>query len=247
VRGGYRYVWGDAENRAPTLFGGPSGLEATRLKRNVGLAGATYRRGTRLRINFDFEGGGSAHTYFRTSLHDYQRARIGARYQALGSLGLGANFSILNNENPSPTIDYDFRSRENTVSVFWTPQGKLKAVSLTGEYTRSTLRSDIAYLDPTSLTRERSFYRDNAHLATAVLDVVAPGAHSPRFGIGGSLFRSSGSRPAEFYQPLLRVAIPLHRNLQWTTEWRYYGLAEAFYRFEGFNTHLFTTGLRILR
>jgi hypothetical protein len=65
--------------------------------------------------------------------------------------------------------------------------------------------------------------------------------------VGGSLFRSSGSRPTEYYQPLLRAAVPVHRNVQGIAEWRYYGLAETFYKYEGFNTHLFTIGLRILR
>jgi hypothetical protein len=109
------------------------------------------------------------------------------------------------------------------------------------------LRSDITYLNPTSLTRERSFYRDNAHMANAILEIAVPGTYSPRIGVGGSLFRSSGSRPTEFYQPLLRAAVPVHRNVEAIAEWRYYGLAETFYKYENFNTNLFTVGLRLLR
>jgi hypothetical protein len=247
LRGGYRYVWGDASNRAPTLFADATGLESTRLKRHVGIGGATYRIGTNFRINAEFEGAAAEHSFFRTSLYNYRRSRIGARYQVLTSLGLGANFRVLSNENPSPTVNYDFLSRDNSAFVYWTPQGKLKAINLTGEYTRSSLRSEITYLNPTSLTRELSFYRDNAHMASAMLEIAVPGAYSPRIGVGGSLFRSSGSRPTEYYQPLLRAAVPVHRNVQGIAEWRYYGLAETFYKYEGFNTHLFTIGLRILR
>jgi hypothetical protein len=247
IRGGYRYVWGDTAVRAPNVFPSPTGLENLELKRHVGLAGGTYRHNQNLSVSVDFEGAAADHSYFRTSLHDYTKARARGRFQAMNSLGFGASFSVLSNQNPSPTIDYDFLSRENTLSIFWTPQGKLKPISLTGEYTRATLRSDITYLNPVGLARERSFYQDNAHLASAMLDVAVPGARSPRFGIGGALAVTSGSRPTRYYQPTGRFAIPVHRHVQVTGEWRWYGFGEEFYRFEGFRTHLFTAGLRIVR
>jgi hypothetical protein len=247
LRGGYRYVWGDTAVRAPSVFPSPTGQESLQLKRHVGLAGGTYRHGQRLTISADFEGAAASHSYFRTSLHDYRRGRIRARYQAIGSLGFGANFSVLSNQNPSPTIDYDFLSRENTLAVFWTPQGRLQPFNLVGEYTRSTLRSDITFLDPGTLQRERSFYWDNAHLVSAMLEAAVPGAHSPRFGIGGALFISNGSRPTRYYQPTGRVALPVHRNVHVTGEWRWYGFAERFFPIEHFRTHLFTAGLRVIR
>jgi len=60
----------------------------------------------------------------------------------------------------------------------------------------------------------------------------------------GSLFRSSGSRPTQFYQPLIRFTAPAYRRMSWYGEWRYYGFAEPFYMYEGFRTHLLAIGLR---
>jgi hypothetical protein len=179
--------------------------------------------------------------YFRTSLQDYQKARMRVRYQPVPSLTIAAGFSVLSNQNPAPSVNYDFLSRENSASVLWNPSGG-KRFSLSGEYTRSTLRSDVNYLEPQTLDQARSFYRDNAHSAAAMIDLALP--RSGQLSLGGSLFRSSGSRPTEYYQPLARLVMPIRRGVAWISEWRYYGFGETFYSYEGFRTHMATTGLR---
>ena len=75
---------------------------------------------------------------------------------------------------------------------------------------------------------------------------IRPGLN-PRVAFGGSLFRSSGSRPTRFWQPVGRIALPVHPKLAIISEWRWYGFTQPFYRFEEFRTHLFTAGLRITR
>jgi len=247
LRGGYRYVWGDAIVPAPVLTeSGP--FQSAQLTQNVGLAGATFRAWKKLTANFDLEGASSSHDYFRTSLYDYQRARIRARYQATASLSLNAYFSVLNNSNPTPGINYSYLSRDNSVSVLWTPNGG-KRVSLTGDYSRSTLHSDLSYLVPQDLTTAFDHYRDNAHTASSVVDVSLPGYAGmvPKISFGGSLFISSGSRPERFYQPLARLSIPLVKHLSWNSEWRYYGFGEQFYLYEGFRAQVLQTGLRLIR
>jgi hypothetical protein len=247
LRGGYRYVWGDATVRSGTLSQtGP--LESREMKRNVGLAGLTFRPVQKLSLNFDFEGGSSDSAYFRTSLYNYNRARIRTRYQAFGALAFQAAFSVTSNENPSPGIKYDFFSRDTSLSAYWTPGGG-KRFSMTTEYSRSTLRSDINYLLPLGLFAERSFYRDNAHAASTVMDLVLPGyaGLAPKLSLGGSLFVSAGSRPSRYYQPLVRLSLPIEKHVYWNTEWRWLGYGEQFYAFEGFRAHVFQTGLRLMR
>ena len=246
LRGGYRYVWGNAEAPAPVLAGG--GLESSDLRQNVGLAGIGFRTGQKLSANVDYEGASTDHAYFRTSLYNYQKMRARARYQVAPALALQASFSLLDNQNPSPGINYDFLSRQNSLSVMWTPGGG-KRVSILGEYTRSTLRSDINYLIPQLLSPALSFYRDNAHMANAIIDLALPGygGLTPRLAFGGSLFISSGSRPSSYYQPLARLSVPLHKNISWNSEYRYYGYGELFYQYEGFRAHILQTGIRLSR
>jgi hypothetical protein len=247
LRGGHRYVWGDSQFRAPTLsYVGL--LEKGELRRHVGLAGANFRASQKLSFNADFEASSGDRTYFRTSLQDYKKLQARARYQVHSALQLSASFSVLDNQNPAPTISYAFLSRANSLTALWTPAGG-KRISLLGEYTRSTLSSDITFLAPQTLTRERSFYRDNAHSVLSVLDLNLPEVNgaTPKISLGGSMFLSSGTRPTKYYQPLGRFSVPVHKQVQWFTEWRWYGLSEMFYLYEGFRTHLFVTGLRLGR
>jgi len=250
LRGGYRFVWGDAQVLAGDLSQrGP--VVPGQLHRNIGLAGLTYRPSEKLSLNLDYEGSSSDNIYFRTSLNDYHKGRARARYQLLKSLALQANFQVLNNQNPANDIRLDFQSRANAVTLYWTPNNS-KWVSLLAEYDRTTLRSDIAYLALPFLNAATSSYRDNAHTATSAVDLSLPGVKGAKLTVGGSFFISAGflsaeSRPTRYYQPLARLSLPLLKHVYWNTEWQYYGFGEAFYLYEGFHTHIFTTGIRITK
>jgi hypothetical protein len=240
-------VWGDALVSAGVLSqSGP--FSSGELRRSVGLAGATIRPWQKLRISVDYEGASSDQVYFRNSLNGYQQMRARAQYQASTSLSFTANFTVLDNQNPATGVNYDFRARNNSVAAYWTPNGG-KRISVTAEYNRSTLRSDILYLDPPFLTSAISSYRDNAHTASTQIDLALPGYRglTPKLTAGGSLFVSSGSRPTQFYEPLGRLSIPFSKKVIWYTEWRWYGMGEQFYLYEGFRTHAFVTALRLSR
>ena len=245
LRGGYRLLRGDS-TILPGELTQPQSLLSGSLDRNIALAGASYRPTGKLSINLDYEGSSSDHVYFRTDLNDYHKARARARYQFSPNLSAQVNFRVLNNQNPATQIQYSFQSRDNAVSLFWTPGGG-KRISFTAEYDRSTLHSSIDYLLPPFYTPSVSLYRDNAHTATSAMDVALPGIAGAKLEVGGSLFISSGNRASQYYQPLARLSIPVVKHLQWNTEWRYYGYEEQFYLYEGFRTHLFQTGLRYSR
>jgi hypothetical protein len=247
LRAGYRAVWGDATTLASSLSQTGS-LESGELRRNVALGGLNFRASEKLSLNLDYEGASGDHVYFRTSLNDYNRGRARVRFQPLNELFLQANFYVLNNQNPDPSIRYDFQNRGNSLLIAWTPDGG-KRVSILGEYDRSTLRSDIRYLDLPFLNSAISSYRDNAHTATAAIDLTPP-AHrrfAPKLTLGGSLFLSSGSGPSRYYQPLLRLSLPIVNHVNWFTEWQYHELGEAFYLYEGFHTHIFNAGFRFTK
>jgi len=237
LRGGYRYEWGDADVRAPILTGLPT--ESTNLRRNVGIAGFNYRINQKLRITGDAEGSSSGATFFRTSLQDYEKARIRARYDLSQEWRIAADFSLMNNSNPSPNIMLDYASRIESASVFYTPKAA-KWSSLLVDYSRTALRSNILYLIPQLLQATPSIYRENAHSLSVV-------AALKWFSFGGTLYVSSGSRPTNYYQPLARLTLPVHPHVQWITEWRWYSMAEAFYAFENFQSNQVTTSLRFSR
>ncbi len=245
LRGGYRYVWGDA--RDATLP--PAGLASSdqgKLRRSVGIGGIVFRPSQKISISGEAEGGSSSGAYFRTSLYDYQKVRARARYQATAALSLSADFSLLKNDNPLPGNHYDYLAQQESLSFLWAPK---KTWDFQGSYSRSTLRSDIPYLVPQDLQTAQSRYRDNAHTATALFSTSLPGRSglAPKLSAGGSFFISSGSRPTSYFQPSAKLFVPVTKQLNWFTEWQYYGYGEAFYLYEGFRTHLYTTGLRLTR
>ncbi|HYL36661.1 MAG TPA: hypothetical protein VEV17_12175 [Bryobacteraceae bacterium] len=237
VRGGYRYEWGNSDVRAPILTGLP--FESANLRRQVGIAGVNYRIGQKFRITADAEGSSSDQTFFRTSLQDYQKTHIRARYDLSSEWRLAADFSLLNNSDPAQNVKLDYSSKIESASVFWTPKAA-KWGNLLLDYSRSSLRSSVLYLVPQILQPTPSLYRENAHSLSAVAGVKW-------FSLGGSLFISSGSRPTQYYQPLARFTLPLQPHIQWITEWQWYSMAEVFYGFESFRSNQLTTSLRLSR
>ena len=247
LRGGYRYVWGDA-NDVILPAAGLAGADRGRLRRNVGLGAVTFRPNHKISVTGEMEGASSGGAYFRTSLYNYWKARAQARYQATTSLSLAADFTILNNHNPLPGVNYEYLAHQESLSVLWTPGGG-KRWDFEGTYARSDLRSNIGYLSPQDLAPQTSRYRDNSHTATALFNLRLPAGSraAPKLTAGGSSFLSSGSRPTTYYQPIAKLWLPLGKHVDWFAEWRYYGYGEAFYLYEGFRTHLAVTGLRLTR
>jgi hypothetical protein len=244
VRGGYRYVWGDGVGRSGLL--GLMALESGQLKRNVALAGAVVRAGHAFSVHFDSEIARSDKVLYRTSLTDYERFRLRARYQVKPSMLLYAGWHYLDNQNPPKFNSFDLRHQQQAFGIQWLPGGK--SLQLLGEYSRSTIRSNLDYLVPQMLsTRQRSFYRENAHTITAMATLLLPATWTwqPKLSFGGSAFYSGGSRPTEFYQPVVRFTAPIVKHMDLFSEYRWYGISQTFYAYEGFRSHQGIVGLRI--
>jgi len=247
LRGSYRYVWGDALYAFLPAAGLASSAHE-QLRQNIGIGSATYHPTQSISVTGEIEGASSSGVYFRTSLYNYQKVRAQVHYQPLPSLSLSADFTLLNNQNPLAGTNYDYSSHQESLSFYWSPRGG-KIFDIQGSYSRADLRSNIGYLEPEDLSQQVSRYRDNSHTATALIDLTWP--HSKRFtpklAAGGSFFISSGSQPTSYYQPEAKLWLPIGGHMSWFTEWRYYGYGEAFNLYEGFRTHLVTTGVRFTR
>jgi hypothetical protein len=247
LRGGYRYVWGDAADNLLPLAE-LTGPEMTAMHRNVALAGFTFRPIQRISVTGESEVASATGNYFRTSLYNYQKVRGQVRYQALKTLSVAVDFIMLDNQNPTPGVNYDYSSRQESASLFWSPMGG-KYFDIEGSYTRAGIVSDIGYLAPQNLSPQLSRYIDDSHIASGLLNVKLPhtATFAPKLTAGGSLFISSGSRPTSYYQPVATLWLPINKHVSAFADWRYYGYGEAFYLYEGFHTTTFTGGLRFSR
>ena len=248
LRGGYRYVWGDASDAVLPQGGELTGSEQAKLRRNVGLGGVVYRPIQKLLLTAEAEVASSGGVYFNTSLYDYQKVRTQARYQATDSLSVALDFTYLNNENPAPAINFNFRSQQEAASLFWSPRSG-KIFTFQGTYSWSSIRSDILYLIPQTLTPATSNYSENANTATALLNVTLGhwGVVAPKLTAGGSFFISNGSLPTSYYQPMAKLWVPVSKHVQAFAEWWFYGYSDTFASYQGFGTHLAAIGLRYAR
>lgn len=245
ARAGYRYVWGDADE----LVLPPGGLithDNLKLRRNVLLAGVSYRPMAKLSLSADTEVGSSGNAYFPVSLYDYQKVRVHGNYQLPWSLNLSANVSVLQNTSPLPNKN-DFLSHTESLSMQWNPK-VAKRFSFIGTWEHNSLTSNIFYLVPQTLSPALSNYWESGHTITGLVATTIPlFGREVQFSGGGSFLLSNGSRATNYYQPVGKLSVPFGKHLAWNTEWRYYGFSEAFYLYESFRTHLITTGLRFTR
>lgn len=236
--GGHRYLWGDSQVRRATLSpGGP--LEQGYLNRHSAIGGFIYRATTKLIFNGETEVGRGGQTYFRSSLQNFEQMRLRARYQLSDNWHFNARFTRLNNSNPTPGVNFDFHSQQANLTVQWTR----KLFSVMADYTRSAIYSNLNYLDPVYYDIEKSIYRDNAHTGTLAADFRL--LHKATFTLGGSVFRSAGSRPSRYYQPLMRLRAPLTRNVGALVEWRNVSMGQSLYAYVGFGVNQLTVGLRL--
>lgn len=242
IRGGFRNVWGDATMRGPQVTGQVS--ESGQLSQQVLLLGFQMRPKGKLWINGDYERGTSTQAYFRTSLYDYSKGSLRARYQLTPKWNLSLNSLWLDNQNPTTGISLDYRYTQNGVSTLWTPTQKIHFL---GDYYFTTLRSNINFVIPNDGASALSAYRDNAHSASASVELNLPKTKGGTLRFGGSMFRSSGSRPTAFYQPQARLQFPLRPRIALFGEWRFYDYGEPFYQFEQFRNMQFLAGLRFSR
>jgi hypothetical protein len=241
VRGGYRYVWGNA-NDAVLPFEGLITIGQEFMHRQVGMGAVTWRPSPKLSFTGEFEIGSSGGAYFRTSLYDYRKARAMGRYQLLSTLHLSGDYNILSNSNPTLQESYKFLVHQESAALTWNPKGK--KFDFEGSYEHCGYHSQIGYLIPQLLSSAESIYNENCHTISALFNLTYKKA---RLTAGGSAVLTSGSQPTTYYQPVAKLSVPLTKSLGAFAEWRYYGFGEAFYMYESFRANTFTTGLRFSR
>ncbi|MFN0101861.1 MAG: hypothetical protein ACKV2U_07200 [Bryobacteraceae bacterium] len=242
LRGGHSYTWGDGSSRGTSF--NLNGTNTGTLRRHTGTAGGTLRLRPKLTVFADAEVARSSAVLFRTSLADFEKYRVRARYEVSASLNVQANFGDLRNRNPPEFGLFDLRQRQAAAAIQWLPRGG-KRVKLIGEYARSSLRSAIDYTGPQSLARERSEFADNGHTVSAFVDAGL--RHGATLSVGGASYRSSGSRPSRFHQPQIRLTAPLRKNVHVLAEYRWFSFSQPFYRVELFRTHQFMAGIRVIQ
>lgn len=242
LRGGYRYIWGDAQTPGPSFPLRPGTGSAAELKQPVALAGGTLRFGGRLTGSFDYEGSPGDVNFFRTSLLNYHKGRAQVRYRFTSSLAANFVYNILDNRNPNPVIGLNARNQSASGGLSWSPN-EGKRFTVLGEYSYAAWRSDITSISLPFLGRDLLRYRDFGHHANALVDVRI--VKNARVNFGGAFSRNHGSLPTRLYQPQAGLSIPVYKKTALVAEWRYFGFSTLPRNIQFFQLHTFSSGLRI--
>lgn len=246
-RAGHRFVWGDASGAVLPLDWLP-GTPFAALRRQVELAGVTWRPGSRWSAAADAEIGKGSGAWFRTSLYDYRKIRATGNAKLTSSLKVSVDYRTLHNDNPYSGAGYRFDVHQEAATLSWVPKGERMNVQTSWEH--CSYNSSISYLQPQVLQSAVSNYRESCHtlsgMMTATLKNPAEGERI-RLVAGGSAVITTGSRPVTYYQPTARINVPLAKKVALFAEWRYYGLNETLFMYEAFRTHIVTTGVRFAR
>ncbi len=246
IRGGHRYEWGRSLMKAST-YSQDSRYDRLEMERQGGVFGFVMRPVKRVSLMGDLEFIDGIKTYYRTGLYDHTRLRFQTRFELPKNLFFNVNYNRLTNENPNPDVKFWYEADAITGSFQWLPGGGRNA-SIIAEYQRSKVRSDIDFLYPLGLFPVASNYRDYAHTGTMMVDLRLPLArrYSGRISAGGSFTTTSGVRPTDYYQPQGRLVLPVTPKMEFFSEYRYFGLSQTIQVFEGFRTHMYMGGVRLL-
>ena len=176
LRAGYRYLRGDATVLAGSLepdraLSSPARSTAT--SASAASSSAPRRSSPSMAITKARRATASTSAPASTSTTKRASARSG---RPPHRCSFQANFRILDNQNPAPDIRFDFRSRDNSLALFWTP-GRRQARHVHGRV--RPLHQPVGHPLPRPAVPDSGHLvvpDDRAHTATAAADFMLPGS-----------------------------------------------------------------------
>lgn len=221
-------------------------------------------------IFFDVERGTADNVFTRIGNYDYTNLRAKSRYAPTRKLSFNLGLITRNNANPSEIagvslqdFGVDVKSRIFTSSVDWAANSR---VSFSAGYNYSFIDSDavvdyfynsIRHPVGHSLyfVRNNFFYVDTVAQLAPRFSLYASYRINRDRGQGSRLADPTGtpgtlinSYPMNFQSPEARLAIRLHRRLDWNLGYQYYNYNESALvgpRPQNYHAHLPYTSLRV--
>jgi hypothetical protein len=233
------------------------------------LGGFKARPASNLSFYFDAEHGTADNVFSRIGNYDYTNVRAKSRYAPNKKFTFNLAFISRNNANPSEIAgvslqDFgaEIKSRIFTSSVDWTPSSR---VSVSGGYNYNWINSDsvvnyffngVNHPEGHSLyfARNNFFFIDTTVLITPRISFYSSYRINDDNGQGSQVADPIGtpgtlisSYPMSFQSPEARLALRLHRRLDWNFGYQYYNYNEKAIvgpRPQNYHAHLPYTSLR---
>jgi hypothetical protein len=154
------------------------------------------------------------------------------------NLSTTGRVAFMRNSNEQPDVDLNSHRRNYAVALNYEPQQRF---TLSLDYSRTNIFSNIAILLPQTLDADRSLFDERSDAVGGMIGFdVYRGA---RLDFGYRAILNLGSYPLNFHQPYASFSIPLPNRLTWRTNWQYFGYNEKGAALQDYRGHLLTFSL----
>ncbi len=208
----------------------------------TGILGLDFSRGSWLHLSADYESNLTNHALMRTDLLDFDQFHFQAKSHLWNKFSIDASIALLLNPQNYIPVDYTSHNRNYAVALTYEPSDRF---SLSLDYARTNILSDIAILLPQTLQLDRSIFDERGHSIGGSLSLGLYRGSKIDFGYRGLL--NVGSFPLNYHQPFADVSIPLPNHMAIKTSWLYFGYNEKGSSAQDFRTHLVTFALAYMR
>lgn len=219
IRAGHRFTYAEA-----TLQGNDNGeidSETASYTKQTGIVGFSFNRGQWLTLGLDYEKNFKNQAITRTDLLDYDQFKFDWKVRATKSLSLRGRVAYLKNTNDQSDIDFRSHNRNYTMAVNYEPSERF-SVSL--DYSRTSIFSDIAILLPQTLQLDRSLFDERGNGVGGSMSLGL--FRGIRFDVGYRGILNMGTFPLNYHQPNASLLVPLNKQLAFKTSWQYFGYRE---------------------
>ena len=240
LRGGHRYTY--AEATLQSSENGSSDSSTANFGQHTGIAGVGFARGQWLNLTLDYEKNLANRALVRTDLLDYDQFKFDWKVRPWKSVSLNGRVAFLRNTNDQSDIDLKAHNRNYTVALEYEPNERF---SMSLDYSRTNILSDLAILLPQTLQLDRSLFDERGQAVGGSFAVAVYRGSKVEFGYHGIL--NIGSFPLNYHQPFAAVTIPLPEHMAFRTYWQYYGYNEIGSNLQDNRTHLVTISLAYQR
>ncbi len=225
------------------------------------IAGITAKPINNWVIYADVEHGKADNVFTRLANYEFTNYRIRTR-ASIRAFSFSASFLSRSNDNPSRSVEIppvnftaETRSRTFSTSVDWTPSPQFM---VSGGYTYQHLDSAVDIIVPISgmrragiseyYVRDSYFHFDVHAKPIKRVSLFASYRINDDAGQGSRMSTRPQdlvtSYPMRFHSPEIRLALKLHRNVDWNVGYQYYDYNEQFPNAQNYNAHLPYTSLR---
>lgn len=234
---GYRYQFQEAKQPPKETAQGerPAHIESNQ---HMPLAGIDFKIFSGLQLTAEFEKGYTDAVFYRTMPKNFTRFRVRARSQLGKMVRATAFMNLFDHRNGLAGVDLSGHNRGYGFSFSLAPSDR---ISLTMDYQKSDVDSNLRILVPQTLTAARSFFADDANYGSFFIDLRL--MRGVLFNLGYSVVGTTGTLPVNFHQPFAELSIPVAQRVSWIFNWRYYGYNEKASSLQDYRTHLYGSGL----